>query len=332
MRKFRRLSVFIAVFMALSLCWQLTSLAAVNVLNDNRQYWRFGNEYGGTIKWQSDGSLFIGGKSGIATYTKKRMLDQEVTVRFKASLENEWAALFIRNDVDDTYLSDEGIQAFHWKGRGNPFMIGITKDRIGLSQCYTDSPDPKSLTSSPVGNISDGKEHAISVKVTDTDSETMNVVVKLDGAEVINKDVIAQDNAPMKKAGYLSIACYNTSDSITVTGIDFPDGFVALTAPTDSSAKPAASTPASTKPATSASSTNGSGSNAAVSTAPSASIAENSTNPSAQSASESEASTENKGGGALTVVLIVVIIVLALAVIGMALYFLWFQKRKNKVS
>ena len=212
----------------------LSASAAVDVVDDARSKWVVGEGYGGSVEFQDDGSIMLRGKSAIVTYTGARFLEEEITVHFKASLENEWAAIYVRNNINEEYLMDPdngGLQGFPWVGRGYPFQIGLMKNVMGISQNYTNNVNPQSVVKSAenVYTPGDGKEHTLTFKVSDISDDQMLITVKYDGQQIMDYTETASAAAPMKEAGFLSFVCYNPGDYFHILSVEAPDGSVELT-------------------------------------------------------------------------------------------------------
>lgn len=243
MNKIKRI-ICAVIALALVMSCSLTTFAQ-DVVKDAKSKWVLGDEYGGAVGWNDDGSFTVYGKSGIATYTASKFFDEEITVRFKASiaLDSAWAAIYLRNNIDaDLLLSKDdggGVRAFPWYGKGQPFSINIKNNGVSLSQCYADELQPSGLgIGTPKGqyNPADGKEHTITFKCYEISDTQTTITVKYDGVQAFDYTYTHEDtHEPKKEAGYLSFACYESGDWLQILSVEVPDGSVELTEDTVSS-------------------------------------------------------------------------------------------------
>ncbi len=215
------------------------SAFGLNVLEDAKSRWILGDEYGGAVGWNDDGSFTVYGKSGIATYTGVKFYDEEITVKFKTSIASAdgWAAIYLRNNIDASLLTSKddggGVRAFPWYGKGQPFSINIKNDRVSLSQCYADELQPSGLgIGTPAGqyNPCDGSEHTIKFKCYELNSNQTIITVYYDGVQAFDYSyTYNEEHEPKKEAGYLSFACYNSGDWLQIISVEAPDGTVEFT-------------------------------------------------------------------------------------------------------
>lgn len=251
MKFIKRIASAVIAIIFLMTC-SITAFAQ-DVVDDAKSKWILGDEYGGAVGWNDDGSFTVYGKSGIATYVGSKFFDQEITVKFKASIaaEGSWAAIYLRNNIDaDLLLSKDdggGIRAFPWYGKGQPFSINIIKDRVSLSQCYADELQPSGLGIGTVPgqyNPCDGNEHTITFKCFEVGDNQTTITVKYDGVQAFDYTYTHEDtHEPKKEAGYLSFACYDSGDWLQILSVEVPDGSVELTedtvsTPTNTESKP----------------------------------------------------------------------------------------------
>ena len=221
------------------------SAFALNVVSDAKSRWIIGDEYGGAVGWNDDGSFTVYGKSGIATYTAVKFYDEEITVKFKASISSSdgWAAIYLRNNINASLLTSKddggGVRAFPWYGKGQPFSINIKNDRVSLSQCYADELQPSGLGVGTVPgqyNPGDGKEHTLTFKCYDMSDTQTAITVYYDGKQAFDYSyTYDEEHAPKKEAGYISFACYDAGDWLQILSVEVPDGTVELTEDTVSS-------------------------------------------------------------------------------------------------
>lgn len=237
MKTIRKFVCFAAAALLIMSC--PISAFAFDVVSDARSRWVIGDEYGGAVGWNEDGSFTVYGKSGIATYTGAKFYDEEITIRFKASISSSdgWAAIYLRNNIDASLLTSKddggGVRAFPWYGKGQPFSINIKNDRVSLSQCYADELQPSGLgvnTTPGQYNPADGAEHTLTFRCYDVNDTQTAITVYYDGKQAFDYSYTYNEgHEPKKEAGYLSFACYDTGDWLQILSIEVPDGSVDVT-------------------------------------------------------------------------------------------------------